>query len=69
MAYSVGKKIVNQKSKFVGKQNGPKNPNNVLHIVDLCYVPSSEKSIVRKNIIQGALDAGSADGIKFLNDK
>ena len=69
MAYSVGEKIVKQKSRFVGRPNGPQSAKNVLHLVDLSYVPSSEKSIVRKNIIQGALDAGSADGIKFLNDK
>jgi hypothetical protein len=69
MAYKIGGNIVPQKHRFVGKgENSPVSPKNVLHIVDLCYVPSSEKTIVKQNILQGALDKGGTDGIIFLND-
>jgi hypothetical protein len=60
MAYKTGQKIVTQKNKFVGLENGPIAAENVGHIVDLYYVPSSEKTI--KNILRGALDKGSDVG-------
>ena len=66
MAHRIGEKIVKQKRKFVGLQNGPVNECNVGHIVDLCYVPKNEKKIVKKNILKGA---GSDTGIVFMNDK
>lgn len=47
MAYKIGQNIVAQKHKFVGLENGPVGAENVGHIVDLCYVPSSEKTIVK----------------------
>ena len=68
MSYRIGQKIVAQKQRFVGLENGPLGPENVGHIVDLCYVPSSEKAIVKQNVLQGALDKGSDAGIIFLND-
>ena len=68
MSYKIGQKIVAQKHRFVGLENGPVVPENVGHIVDLCYVPSSEKAIVKQNVLQGALDKGSDAGIIFLND-
>lgn len=68
MAYRLGQKIVAQKHIFVGLDNGPVGPDNVGHIVDLCYVPSSEKSIVKQNVLQGVIDKGSDAGIVFLND-
>jgi hypothetical protein len=68
MAYLIGQKIVDQKSKFVGLENGPAGPENVCHIVDLCYVPLSEKTIVKEKILQGGLDKGSTNGIIFIND-
>ena len=69
MAYKLGQKIVKQKDRFVGLENGPLSSENVGHIVDLCYVPSSEKAIVKQNVLQGAADNGSDTGIVFLNDK
>ena len=45
MSYGFGQKIVAQKHRFVGLENSPVGPENVSHIVDLCYVPSSEKAI------------------------
>lgn len=68
MAYRIREKIVDQKQKFVGLENGPLGPENVGHIVDLCYVPSSEKAIVKQNVLKGALDKGSDVGLIFLND-
>ena len=68
MAYKIGQNIVAQKHRFVGLENGPVGPENVGHLVDLCYVPSSEKTIVKQNILQGAVDKGSDAGIIFLND-
>ena len=68
MAYKIGQNIVAQKHRFVCLENGPVGPENVGHLVDLCYVPSSEKAIVKQNILQGALDKGSDAGIIFLND-
>ena len=48
MSYRIGQKIIAQKNKFVGLKNGPLTPNNVDHIVDLCYILSSEKMNVKK---------------------
>lgn len=50
MAYKMGQKIVQQKHRFVGLENGPVSHQNVGHIVDLCYVPNNEKTIVKQNI-------------------
>ena len=36
MSYRIGQKIVAQKQRFVGLENGPLGPENVGHIVDLC---------------------------------
>lgn len=68
MSYRIGQKIVAQKKRFVGLENGPLSPENVSHIVDLCYMPSSEKAIVKQNVLQGALGKGSNAEIIFLND-
>lgn len=68
MAYKLGQKIVKQKNLYVGLPGGPVGPENVLHIVDLCYVPSHEKSIVKQNVLQGARNNGSDTGILFLNE-
>jgi hypothetical protein len=69
MAYKMGQKIVQQKHRFVGLENGPVSPQNVGHIVDLCYVPNNEKTIVQQNILNGARYQGSDTGIIFVNDK
>ena len=56
MAQTMGKKIVAQKHRFVGLENGPVSSKNVCHVVDLCYVPLDEKLIVKQNVLQGAAD-------------
>nr|QYB19051.1 hypothetical protein [Climaconeis cf. scalaris] len=68
MSYNIGENIVIQKNKFVGLKDGPAGPENVGHIVDLCYVPSSEKQIVKQNVLKGAAQKGNDTGIIFLND-
>ena len=65
MAYNLGKKIVFQKHRFVGLENGPESSENVGHLIDLRYVPIHEKSIVRENILQGTRDRDSYEGDTF----
>ena len=59
-----GQKI-NQKERFCEFEQGPESSENVFHIIDLAYVPSPEKEIVKEYCLKGA---GSSEGIKFLND-
>mgnify|MGYP006148169565 CR=1 FL=1 len=66
MSYKIGQKIVAQKYRFVGLENGPVGPENVSHLHDLCYLPSSKKTIVKQNILQGSIDKGSDAGIMFF---
>ena len=68
MAYKIGQNIVAQKRRFVGLENGPVGPENVGHIVDSCYVSSSEKAIVKQNVLQRSINKVSDAGIVFLND-
>jgi hypothetical protein len=65
MANNMGESIVKQKERFCEFKQGPESSENVLHIIDLAYVPSSEKEIVKEYCLKGA---GSSEGIKFLND-
>lgn len=69
MAYNMGKSLVKQKERFCGLEQGPESSENVLHIIDMAYVPSHEKEIVKEYCLKGAKEAGSSEGIKFLNDK
>jgi hypothetical protein len=66
MAYRMGNEIMDQKERFCGLEQGPESSENILHIVDLAYVPSHEKEIVKEYCLKGV---GSSEGIKFLNDK
>jgi hypothetical protein len=66
MAFDLGKSISQQKKRFCGSDHGPKSSKNVLHIVDLCYVPSHEKEVVKDFCIEGA---GGPEGIRFINTK
>ena len=59
MASDLGESISNQKKRFSDFDQGSISSRNVLHIVDLCYVPSHEKEIVK--------GAGSSEGILFIN--
>ena len=65
MANNMGESIVKQKERFCEFEQGPESSENVLHIIDLAYVPSPEKEIVKEYCLKGA---GSSEGIKFLND-
>ena len=66
MASDLGEDISDQKKRFCGLDQGPKSSRNVLHIVDLCYVPSHEKEIVKDFCVKAA---GSLEGILFINVK
>jgi len=66
IAYRMGNEIIDQKERFCRFEQGPESSENVLHLVDLAYVPSHEKEIVKKCCLKGA---GSSEGIQFLNDK
>lgn len=68
MAYKMGLKIVDQKQTFCGLKQGPKSSENVLHIFNLAYVPEYEKEIAKEYCLKEAEDAGSSEGIQFLND-
>lgn len=68
MAHNMGASIVKQKERFCELEQGPESSENVLHIIDLAYVSSHEKEIVKEYCLKGAEDAGSSEGIKFLND-
>ncbi len=68
MAYKMGGKLVDQKNRFCNLEQGPKTSENVLHIVDLAYVPSHEKEIIKEYCLKGAEDADGSEGILFLND-
>jgi hypothetical protein len=64
MANNMRESIVKQKERFCEFEQGLESRENVLQIVDLCYVPKNEKQIVLEFCIKAA---GSSDGIKFLN--
>lgn len=65
IANNMGKSIVKQKERFCGLEQGPESSENILHIIDMAYVPSNEKEIVKEYCLKGA---GSSKGIKFLNE-
>ena len=48
MAYNMGKSLVKQQERFCGLEQGPESSENVLHIIDMAYVPSHEKEIVKE---------------------
>ena len=55
MLYRIAQKIIAQKNRFLGRDTGLVSPKNVDYIVELSYVPSSEKTTVKENILQGAV--------------
>jgi hypothetical protein len=68
MGNKIGKRLVQQKKTFVGVEGGPKSPENVLHLITLNYLPDYEKQPVIDNVLNGAEEAGSTYGIKFMNE-
>lgn len=71
MAYKMGIKIARQKERFCKFEQGPKSSENVLHVVDLRYVPSNETEIIKDYCLRGAETqvVGTSDHIQFINDK
>ena len=59
MRYRIGEGIFQKKSVFLDmKPNALVGPENVRHIVDMCYVSKCEKRIIKENILQEARDQG-----------
>ena len=53
MAEKMGFDLVKQKRRFCGLDEGPEASENVLHIIDLTYVPADEKNVVKEHCLQG----------------
>lgn len=69
----MGFDLVNQKRRFCGLDRGPKASENVLHGVDLAYVPAHEKNVVKEHFLKGIRDHPKSiltdlEGVIFLND-
>jgi len=71
IGYEIGQKLPKQKKFFVGEPNGPKTPNEVLHLVDVDQLNNIEKKQDLVNgVLEGLKDSGeSAGDVKFLNYK
>jgi len=69
VAYNMGKKIPIQKEQFCGLTDGPKSPENVLHVVNLDLIRNSnQKQNMMDSVLKGAEDKGvDIAGIYFLN--
>jgi hypothetical protein len=69
VAYNMGKKITPQKEQFCGLLDGPKSPENVLHVVNLDLIrDSNQKQNMIDSVLKGAEDKGdNTVGIYFLN--
>jgi hypothetical protein len=65
----MGKKITPQKEQFCGLLDGPKSPENVLHVVNLDLIrDSNQKQNMIDSVLKGAEDKGdNTVGIYFLN--
>ena len=65
----MGQKIPPQKEKFCGLPGGPKNPNNVLHVVNLGLIrDSNQKQNMIDRVLKGAEENSDITvGIYFLN--
>jgi hypothetical protein len=66
---SMGKKLLKQKSRFCGLQDGPANRDQVLHVIDLKKLPNSD---IKKEVMQATLNAVEETGnstklIYFIN--
>jgi len=64
-----GAKAYVQKDKFCGQPGGPQSPEDVIHVIDLTFIPSGLKEIFKKLFLEGASEAGSDKGMYFINDK
>lgn len=69
VGYNMGKKIPPQKKQFCGLPNGPKSPENVLHVVNLDLIKDSQqKQNMIDSVLKGAEEKSNKTvGIYFLN--
>lgn len=66
--FSMGKKLVRQKARFVGLEGGPRGPENVLHIIDLRKIENCQDKLeVVQGVYEGVELAGSTENIHFIN--
>ena len=70
MTYHIGGRIVDQKERFCGLEQGLKSSEKCFTYCrsGIRSVPSHEKEVVKEYCLKRAEDAGSSDGIQFLND-
>ena len=73
MAEKMGFDLVTQKRRFCGLDEGPEASENVLHFIDLAYVPADEKNVVKEHCLQGIRNHPNStltdvEGVIFLND-
>ena len=70
VAFTMGKKSVQQKNRFIGVEQGPKSPADVLHVFNFENIRNSdEKLSLVEAVLNGAEQEGwtDTDGMYFLN--
>lgn len=67
VAYNIGKSIPIQKKRYIGVETGPTSMDQIVHLVNLENMKPSEKPSLISAVLQGAEDAGSSEGIIFIN--
>lgn len=64
VAYNMGKKSMLQKKKFIGLENGPKSPNDTIHLVNFGGIQNlTEIPELIESFLKGA---GQSEGILFI---
>ena len=59
--------------KFCGLDRDPEASENVLHVVDLAYIPAHQKNVVKEHCLKSIRDNPNStltdvEGVIFLND-
>ena len=64
----MGKESVSQKGRFVGLEQGPNSPAEVIHLYNFEKIRDvTEKPALLQAVLNGAEQAGYTDGIMFIN--
>ena len=69
VGYNMGTKILDQKKRYCSIADGPKSPENVLHVINLDLVndPIKKQAII-EGVLNGAeRNSNTTTGIYFLN--
>lgn len=68
VAFKMGLDSVAQKKRFIGLDQGPASMGEVLHLYNFEKIRNkTEKPLLMQAVLNGAEQAGSTDGIIFLN--